>query len=747
MGENLAAESGSGLDIRPLATPGLSAGDKKSSPSAKSPSSGSKSPSTTDRGESGANRTRMPRAKPLADESAAANAAPEDSAPEAVAIANESATKSKSKSPSSKSASSKPASAKSGSTEGEAETKSDASADSKKPHVPKRLLRASMALSFSTLVHLILVIILGMWFLPAIIKDQTGELEAFVETTPQELLNQVLETKVDPSKTLSLTSAAPVGGAAGAGGGGMQGLSQPTFDRSVAETGEISAMSVGNLSEFSTPGNHFSMDLPEGSLGEPQAVVDSYSEAMDRITQEILQMLAKGKVLVIWCFDESESMKDDQKEIRDRIERVYEELGLAESAQGDALWTAVASYGEGFHLHTQKPTSEIDEIRTAIGEVPIDHTGKEMMCGAVGQSIKSFHKYATSGRRQMALILVSDESGDETDNFQNLEATLKEARETRCKIFTLGREAVFGYPYVHMHWEDPATKIPFWLRIDRGPETPFPEQLQIDGFHARWDAHPSGFGPYEQVRLAQQTGGVFFMLPSPEVNLVHRDNRKYELEAMRPYLPDLRSRMDYAKDRDKSDFRKMLWEVIVTLNPYNKESAKYCTVQITFPIKPDDFAKAAIENQQKAVGLLRYFADCEKRLDKIRPLRAKEDSQRWRANFDIMEAQILAYKVRIQEYGTYLAEFMKQPKLIKNVHGPNKKTTHWDINTRKEMLTGDKTKEDMERAITLLKQVIYDHPGTPWAARAQWELNRGFGVELHEAFYDPRRGTIKVPNL
>lgn len=738
MGENLAAESGSGLDIRPLATPGLSAGNKKSSPSAKSQSSGSKSPSNSARGESATNRTRTPRAKPLEDDGAAAKAPPEASAPEAAADEKASSTKSKSKSPSSKSAS----------TEGEAETKSDASADSKKPHVPKRLLCASMALSFSTLVHLILVIILGMWFLPAIIKDQTGELEAFVETTPQELLNQVLETKVDPSKTLSLTSASPVGGLTSAtGGGGMQGLSQPTFDRSVAETGEISAMSVGNLSEFSTPGNHFSMDLPEGALGEPQAVVDSYSEAMDRITQEILQMLAKGKVLVIWCFDESESMKDDQKEIRDRIERVYAELGLSDAAQGDALWTAVASYGEGFHLHTQKPTSALDEIRTAIGEVPIDHTGKEMMCAAVGQSIKSFHKYATSGRRQMALILVTDESGDEQDNFQNLEAALKEARETRCKIYTLGREAVFGYPYVHMHWEDPATKIPFWLRIDRGPETPFPEQLQIDGFHARWDAHPSGFGPYEEVRLSQQTGGVFFMLPSPEVNLVARDNRKYELEAMRPYLPNLDARMEYAKERDKSEFRKMLWKVITDLNPYNKEAAKYCTVQITFPIKPEEFAKASIENQKKAYDLLGYFAAAEKALDKIRPLRAKEESQRWRANFDIMEAQILAYKVRIQEYGTYLAEFMKQPKLIKNIHGPNKKTTHWDINTRKEMLTGDKTKEDMERAITLLKQVIYDHPGTPWAARAQWELNRGFGVELHEAFYDPRRGTIKVPNL
>ena len=765
MGENLTAESGSGLDIRPLPGSGSSdrpAAEKQPGKNAPAPAGRSKSAHGGSQGSTASNRPRMPRAKALDETNAAAissaSSSPAEMSAEPVISENSAPTKastaktasgknSSAKSPPAEDAAANDNAAKDGASKDEA--KDDDAKGAHPPVVPKNLLRASMAVSFSTLIHLLLVVALGMWILPGIIKDQTGELQAFVQTTPEELLNQVLETKVDPSQTLSLTSSSPAGGAVSAtgGGGGMQGLSQPTFDRSVAETGDISVASVGSLSDFSAPGNHFSMDLPEGTLGEPQAVVDSYAEAMDRITQEILQMLAKGKVVVIWCFDESESMKDDQKEIRDRIERVYAELGLAESAQGDALWTAVASYGEKFHLHTEKPTSDLEAIRAAIGDVQIDHTGKEMMCAAVGQSIASFHKYATSGRRQMALILVTDESGDETDNFQNLEATLKEARETRCKIYSLGREAVFGYPYVHMHWVDKETQIPFWLRIDRGPETPFCEQLQVDGFRRRWDAHPSGFGPYEQVRLAQQTGGVFFMLPSPEVNLVARDDRKYELEAMRPYLPNLDSRVDYAKERDKSEFRRMLWQVILDLNPYYKESAEHCEVQVTFPIKPDDFAKAAIENQRKAIILLDYFTRCEKALDKIRPLRNKEESQRWRANYDIMEAQILAYKVRIQEYGVYLGEFMKQPKLIKNIHGPNKKTTHWDINTRQQLLTGDKTKEDMERAIVLLKQVIYDHPGTPWAARAQWELNRGFGVELHEAFYDPRRGSIKVPNL
>ena len=64
--------------------------------------------------------------------------------------------------------------------------------------------------------------------------------------------------------------------------------------------------------------------------------------AVDRITQEILNRLAKGKVLVVWLMDESQSMEDDRNEIATRIDRVYQELGLSAAARGDALQTAVA---------------------------------------------------------------------------------------------------------------------------------------------------------------------------------------------------------------------------------------------------------------------------------------------------------------------------------------------------------------------------------------------------------------------
>jgi len=616
--------------------------------------------------------------------------------------------------------------------------------------ISRSQLQVALAAWTSLIVHAVLIIVLGLYLIDLPMKIDFKDLTAIIPDRPDELLNEVLDTTVTATEHLALTSssAASVSGAVGTGGeGAIVGTSAPSYDKSVGSAPEGPSMPIGDIGDFSSGGHHFALDVPDGTLGEPSAVVDNYQQAMDRITQEILNMLAKNKVLVIWCFDESESMKDDQKEIRDRIDKVYVELGLAESAQGDALLTAVTSYGEGFHVHTTKPTSDIERIREAISSVPVDESGKEIMSMAVGTSIANFHKYASAGRRQLAMVLVTDESGDESDNYEHLEAAIREARDSRCVIYTLGREAVFGYPYVFMNWVDPKTEINFWLQIDRGPETPFPEQLQIDGFTRRWDAHPSGFGPYEQVRMARQTGGVFFMLPSPEVHLVARDDRKYEIEAMRPYLPDLGPRLNYARERDESELRTTLWKIITDLNPYNPKASPYCTVQVTFPIAPQEFVKAALANQKTALGMLQYYEQAERALEKLKPLRNREYTPRWRANYDLMYAQIITYKVRIYEYGAYLEAFMKQPKLIKNPLGATKKTTHWDIRTRAETMTGDKTKDYVVMAKKMLEDVIKEHAGTPWAARAQWELARGFGVELIEAFYDPRRGIVKVPKL
>jgi hypothetical protein len=159
----------------------------------------------------------------------------------------------------------------------------------------------------------------------------------------------------------------------------------------------------------------------------------------------------------------------------------------------------------------------------------------------------------------------------------------------------------------------------------------------------------------------------------------------------------------------------------------------------------------------RAMGLLNQAVQM---LDKVKPLRDKEDSQRWRANFDLCYAQCLAYRVRLFQFLLQMDVFLNnfpQPK--------NPQNNVWNIVRVHEMLAPTDrqiklTKVDMTELKTQLEMsksqfdfVKRNHPGTPWAHRAEYELNQGFGMKLLEGFRDPRYDKfyndpdIKRPNL
>lgn len=499
-------------------------------------------------------------------------------------------------------------------------------------------------------------------------------------------------------------------------------------------------INVGIVSPYSQSSQTIVRHNPNGTYGDPGQYVSDYRDAMDRITQEILNKLARSKVLVVWVMDQSESMQDDRDEITARIKNVYEELQLSNAATGDALQTAVISYGAKTALHTPQPTSKPDEIIAAMNAIPVDPSGQEMQCAAVSYAASTFQNWANRTRRQTMVVLVTDESGDAKSNYEQLETTIDTAKANAVPIYVLGREAVFGYPFAHMRWTDAETKLSVWLRIDRGPETPDPEQLQVDGLHRRYDAHPSGFGPYEQSRMARETGGVFFLLPSPEANLHRRDERVYDFDAMRPYLPELSARADYRAERDKHPLRATLWKVITDLNPYDPKLENLVQVQVHgWPIDRTEFAKRAELNIAKAQRLIEYFAAAEQALEQVAPLRQREPSVRWRADYDLTRAQLVAYQARLYDYIEYVRAFTVQPKPIKNELGPARPTNRWSARTVKRTLADDERVAALrDRSLELLRKVVKEHAGTPWASRAEYEIGRGFGIELFEDHDDPR---------
>ncbi len=596
----------------------------------------------------------------------------------------------------------------------------------------REMVRGFLPPSVSLLVHTVIFMLLAI----VTYEEQSQEIARFIAVPPPETVEDPpVEVELDPEidvvlENIALFNSAPAPTSTAAS------ANMPTLDQSLLAKADTSAIQIA-APTIGIPDSIALIEaVPDGEVkGEARDIVDSYQQALDRLAQELIWMLDEGPVLVVWCFDQSESMKDDQQEIRDRIENVYEQLGLVGRTNNNALLTAVTSYGENFVDHTQhRPTSDRTQIREAIDAIPVDTTGKELMCAAVGRAITLYRDLARRGRR-MALVLVSDESGDPQNNDAYLEQAISVAKAAKCKTYVLGRESVFGYPYAFFRWTHPQTNRIHWLPMDRGPETAFPEQLQTNGFRRRHDAFSSGFGPYEQARMARETNGIFFMLPSVESNLVGRYKERYELEALRPYRPDLRARLEVFADRDEFPLRTLIWRVIQDLNPYQKSAQKAVEMRMEFSLNPQDFLQQARREQEKAKMHLRYMAEAEKALLDGEQLREQEADPRWQANYDIILAQLVAYQARIYEYGVALEEFIQQPKSATPTKG-NKRLVHWDIRTVKKTRTDD-SKPYIERANERFAQIKQDHPGSPWSARASWELARGFGVDLYPEYRIP----------
>jgi hypothetical protein len=591
----------------------------------------------------------------------------------------------------------------------------------------------------SLLVHTLVLLALAL----VTIEDSSQVLTQLLAVPPREdVEDPPVEIELDPVidvviENVALYNAAPAPASSSAA------AMTPTLDQTLVAKAEVSQIQI----EAPTIGLPDSIALieavPDGDVkGEARDIVDSYQQALDRLAQELIWMLDEGPVLAVWVFDQSGSMKDDQREIRDRIETVYEQLGISGRTGNKALLTGVTSYGENFIDHTQRePTADRDVLRSAIDSVPVDETGKENMCGAVATAINSYRDLARRGRRKMALILVTDESGDQQNNGEYLERAIAVAKSAGSKVYVLGRESVFGYPFAYIRWRHPQTRRIHWLQIDRGPETGFPEQLQTNGFRRRHDAFSSGFGPYEQTRLARETNGIFFMLPSVETNLVGAQKERYEMEALRPYRPDLRARVEVFADRDQYPLRTLIWQVIQDLNPHNQSTQKAVELRMEFSLDPQRFVQQTRQEQAKAKMHLAYMAEAERVLLEGAFLREQEVDPRWQANYDLILAQLVAYQARTYEYGVALDDFLKSPKqapMMKN----DKRLIHWDVHTVGKVRTED-AKPYIERARELFAEVQKKHPGSPWSARAAGELRRGFGVDLRPDYREPY---VKVAN-
>jgi len=512
--------------------------------------------------------------------------------------------------------------------------------------------------------------------------------------------------------------------------------------------GDIKVVTIGDIT---IPGvGEMGLDLGEGQVkGEGGARVAGYGVAMSRITQELTRMMRQQPVIAVWLFDASNSLKDDRIEIRDNVNKIYSELKIAQdeaksrNIKYSPLETMICSFGGDIKELMPSPSSDLEAIRRAIDNVADDDSGQENVFGAIQKATDKYGPIAQRTDRKLVIIVVTDESGDDDTV---IEDALARSSRYKAPIYFMGREAIFGYPYAHVRWVDPETQLTHWIRVDRGPETAFPECLQYDGLHGRWDAASSGFGPYGQVRLAKESGGIFFMLATEEKDLIGRDARgprKFDDLAMKEYEPILSTRREYEQERNKSEFRSTVWKVIVALNPHLDRELNLRREH--WSPDPASFVKQRDENFSRCLRSLGKLNEGIRELEKIAKLREKESEPRWRAAYDLALAQLMSYRVRQFQYLLLLDQHSKA-----NPQFKNPKSNEWNVGNTQQLLqpTPEQvkaTKVDMKeleeqkaKAVELYNQVVKNHPGTPWARRAEQEKGWGFGYSMHENFRDPK---------
>ena len=242
----------------------------------------------------------------------------------------------------------------------------------------RQLLQYFESWTGSLIVHVIIIVALALLTLSVPSEAKKPEIVSSLATRPDELLSQRLDEQTEAAETMSFA----VGVASPSHAVPLTGTVEPELSREVADALSSPEVSLADIGLHEMPAAKLSEALGMESPGDPAAAVEGYGGALDRLSEQLLMMLSRGKVLVVWLFDQSESMKDDQQQIASRLGRVYQELRLSNNSDPEALLSVVSSFGQSTLTHTRRPTTDLQAILTAIDEIPIDESGIENICQA-----------------------------------------------------------------------------------------------------------------------------------------------------------------------------------------------------------------------------------------------------------------------------------------------------------------------------------------------------------------------------
>ena len=480
---------------------------------------------------------------------------------------------------------------------------------------------------------------------------------------------------------------------------------------------------------------------PISSIGGEQGIGEArVAGAVDRLTREIVAALDQRPTLVCWVFDQSVSLAGQRKEIAGRLSRVFDELGVTATGRINELNNLVFAYGKEVTVVTPAPTEDVSRVVAAIESIPIDESGIEMTFTAIGIAARQGDKASIpGGRKNVIVIAFTDEVGNDQ---QFVDPVAEFCRRHAIRVFVVGVPAPFGQQSVRFKFVefDPRYQsTEQWAKVDQGPETFFPEVVQVRPKDAPDEPIDSGFGPFSLSRLCADTGGVYFAVhANREAKGRVRDGAVAPMSAalryffdpavMRAYAPDYLSTAELDKRIRANSAKQALVNAAraAELNPLEGP-------RMEFPREDDGRLVGLLSEAQKQAAVLEpKIAQLHGVLQTGRGDRPKirPEEKRWQAGYDLAMGRVLAAKVRTEAYNGMLA-YAKRGMTFKNP-----KSDTWRLVPSDEVAmsqVGAQVSKQADEAREFLNRVVADHPGTPWAKIATEELATPLGYEWQEA--------------
>ncbi len=465
---------------------------------------------------------------------------------------------------------------------------------------------------------------------------------------------------------------------------------------------------------------------------------------MQRLLAIVSDSVEFAPTLVVWLVDISPSAMQWGSEIHSDVRQFYTlAVPQLNSAQPDRLQSVLITIGRQAEEVVPR-TSDPQLMVRALDALRMEASGQEVTFQAVRAALQSYLSVRREERREVLLVIITDEAGDD---WKQVDALTEEPRKYALPIYVVGVPAPFGRlaaldPSVEAGSERSAAADPpatttshdAWRPIRQGPESRYLERIALafDGFDSGLELLDSGFGPFALQRLCQESGGELLAVRRPgERSYSPTASRRswptadivpYDRHVMRRYAPDM---------VDEAGYQQLLSQNRACLALHQAAQLPPAEIlrnpELHFVKRDEADLKNRLDRAQQAAAKVAPAVD---QLYEILAEGAADaerlTSPRWRAGFELALGRVCAAKARIDGYNSMLAA-LKRGKAFEKAD-----STTWVLQRSDKTRSSSALENLAERARTLLRRVAEEHQGTPWAQLAAHELETPLGWEWTE---------------